>query len=1681
MAQLFSGSLRVQSRGNTSVTIQVTRFPTYTGRDSLGGSTIETADNFSISWQLFEGDSTRVSQRGIWDFSGVLRSETISGLKTGTSYRFVHNWSATGHTTTADSTLNFQTTGSVVDPPAPTNFQSTAQTDNSVTFTWDRTNSNAEIRYRRSGVVSWGEYIDTGSRTGYTLTGLASGTTYEFQLFQETGNRRSMPANLTGIATTGNVVNPPQNVSLRRSRERTSLAGINIAWRADWDAATGQTYEFRWKNTLDASWSDWIDRGDRDFYRGTIEPFISIVGLTIEVRAVEGTRRSIPVNLSFAFNRESLETLTAPTLTVATTANSATISWTETAGITYHYQWKPLHDLVYSQWAQSTSPITLSNLTDGQSYAFLFYARRTSDSNTSPPEYRVITATAAVTVDPPTNLQLSARTNGFAVTWTESASSPDNYEISWKLTTSNAWSSWINTSGNSSHTISGLTSSTSYDVRIRAKKGTVYSTIVSTMLSTLAVAQPTLNLTATDTTITATWTAVSGLTYEYRIRQGTNAFSSWTSATTPLTISGRTASTEYTVELRAKDASNNLSTSSSSTITTSTAETSVQSPQNLAETSTETSITITWTASTGLTYEFRSKTGSNAFSAWTATSSTSSHTISNLVPNTSYQIELRAKDSADNLSATRSITSSTNAITAPANLTLSFAQTSITATWTASTGTGHVSEYRYRQGSNAWSAFTQATSPVTISNLLAGLSYEVEVRTKSGSHYSDEISSTGSTVALLTAPTNLTFRGTDTKIDCSWIPVSGQNYTYQIRRSTGPGTFTTWTDTTENDFYQFTGLTAGTSYEFQVRSKLGNDFSSSLSSNFSTSSTAIPSITDLQSEVTPSSIRLTWTRPASTYTYEIRWRETAGTFNDWRNIGNVANYQITGLNPATAYNVDIRTISVNYYSDPPVSTSPTTRNLTGLPAEIVLPTVSGSAIIADILDRNGDKIGSGPLKINTLEFSYVLSEVGTWNATFFSDVENAELIEFPNEIMFREAGSTHFLGIGLIEEVNHSPLAVGKNEIQVSGYDQLNLLQFITVPKSIFENLSSFVVTLQNLEDRINQIYSGWNLIAGFNPSLRSTAISVEDNITMIEALRVIADYSSTVFYLSGNKEIQFINPDPSLDTIRPTYRLDFSSSGREPDIFGINPGIQIKKDTRDIVTRVYPTDSAGRDASDNSFGGLRSGYRQTADRTGVINGNIESSYGIRELRKKFPDAKPLGDSSVDRNYAANSLIQRAQDYLYDNSKPKVTYNLSANITMNQRIPSLLGRRITLNLQSIKDTAKLTGNAFNIEVYAQETRLSVVQDGTRAKRTYNLTLTDGTKPTQRSEQRLVSEIQRIEKQTDKTGFDVNENVRQDLGFNLQPVPRIYGISLGLDDDDQIESTLTVDSSTYSSALSGTNLIAAIDEAVGNTTWRTGVALSAAQIENLLDTRYGNTRWRTWPDSDYILDEIDYDDLQDELDDHFGNTTWRAGPGQPAAPLTDTQIGNAVNRFVGNTDWQSKLTALQVLFSFTQAMNDSSVSRTTYKNPAARAIINELDRIIGTNSRPNTYWRFFTNRTNLQRQIDLICGGSGWRSNKTATLWRPAAINRTSNDALALQAALRISNFNPNGTSFDIRADDLRRIFDSYFRTAYTTGILRRPTAGISAGTRAGFPTVENQWYEADDLDFVVLPRGARYP
>lgn len=255
-------------------------------------------------------------------------------------------------------------------------------------------------------------------------------------------------------------------------------------------------------------------------------------------------------------------------------------------------------------------------------------------------------------------------------------------------------------------------------------------------------------------------------------------------------------------------------------------------PTNLASPSkTWSSISLTWTGSTDAV----GVTGYNIYAAGTdliaSTTGATSTTIFGLTENTLYNLTVKAKDAAGNLSAasnsiavTTPINSDTTNPTTPTNLASpSKTATTVSLSWTASTDNVGVTGYDIFKGGVIVGQTTGATS-FTVTGLTANTAYSFTVLAKDAAGNKSTVSTAlpVTTTALDTQapsiPGSLIKSGTETS---ATVPLSWSASTDNVG-VTGYNVYANGTiraETTSATSVTVDGLTANTTYVFTVKAK----------------------------------------------------------------------------------------------------------------------------------------------------------------------------------------------------------------------------------------------------------------------------------------------------------------------------------------------------------------------------------------------------------------------------------------------------------------------------------------------------------------------------------------------------------------------------------------------------------------------------------------------------------------------------------------------------------------------------------------------------------------------------------------------------------------------------------------------------------------------------------------------
>jgi hypothetical protein len=334
---------------------------------------------------------------------------------------------------------------------------------------------------------------------------------------------------------------------------------------------------------------------------------------------------------------------------------------------------------------------------------------------------------------------------------------------------------------------------------------------------------PATNLTATGATLN--WGPVAGGTVysaKYRAATSTNWIPAGNTPGTSISVTGLTANTSYSWQV--KSDCSDFSTETTFTTTGTSGGTTCTAPSQLSSTNvSSSSATVSWSAPAGASsYTVQYRLASS--STWTSlnTNSTSLN-LSGLTASTSYSWQVKADCSP--YSTVSSFTTSGSTATvcnAPAQLsTTNITGSSATVAWETIAGASNYNvQYRVSTAST-WASVTTSNTSVSLTGLTASVSYVWQVKADC-SGFSPTASFTtlsGGTGTVCTPPTGMTeSKITSTSVTLSWTGAAGaQSYNVHVREAGAKRTqnYNNVTGTSVNAMK----LRSGRLYEWSIETK----------------------------------------------------------------------------------------------------------------------------------------------------------------------------------------------------------------------------------------------------------------------------------------------------------------------------------------------------------------------------------------------------------------------------------------------------------------------------------------------------------------------------------------------------------------------------------------------------------------------------------------------------------------------------------------------------------------------------------------------------------------------------------------------------------------------------------------------------------------------------------------------
>jgi predicted RNA-binding protein with TRAM domain len=612
-----------------------------------------------------------------------------------------------------------------------------------VTFTPASNGGAAITGYEYS--LNGGGWTDTGTLSNtFVIPGLTNGTPYGVRVRGVNGNGAGDPsASVSGTPAT--TPGQPTITSVTRGN-RTLTVGVADAsdggspittWQYSTDG--GSTWATATANAGQLAITTISSNGTTLIANGSTYP--------IAVRALNAAGASI-ASLVTTVGPSTVPSAPAVSLTSSDQSITAAFTLPSDGGSPITAVEYRLNGGAWFDAGTLSSPFTILGLTNGTPYSVEVRADNAMGVGAASTP---ASATPASVPGMPTAVAAVSNTSSADVSWTAPA---DNGGAPITQYVASAYSSLSATtpiatciSSTTSCSITGLTNGTAYYVSVVAKNSTGTGTASGPRVAVTPVARPsapTLNsLVAGNALLTLNFTAGSAggspiTGYQYQLNSG--AWVNAGSTSSPLTLSGLTNGTAYTVALRAVSAAG---VGLASTTLTSTPYTfpDAPAPVSITANGTNASAVITWAApfNGGSAITSYTATAFNAASAGSqvntcSTTTALTCTITGLTNGTTYYISLQAGNAAGlsvrsdpRVAVTPSLTpGAVSAVTGTAG------NGKVDLSWTAgSTGGAPISDYTvwYSSG-GAYTQFADGTSTATtasVTGLTNGTAYTFKV------------------------------------------------------------------------------------------------------------------------------------------------------------------------------------------------------------------------------------------------------------------------------------------------------------------------------------------------------------------------------------------------------------------------------------------------------------------------------------------------------------------------------------------------------------------------------------------------------------------------------------------------------------------------------------------------------------------------------------------------------------------------------------------------------------------------------------------------------------------------------------------------------------------------------------------------------------------------------------------
>ena len=430
----------------------------------------EDIDNYMLEMYK-DGEWVKIIETPFNEFS-------IGGLAPDTSYDFrVYGLKGNQYGRAAGITATTKSS-STVKPTAVMGLTASADSD-SVTLSWDKnsTAENYQIDMYKNG--DW-MYIAETKDTSYTITELSPNTSYRFRVFAFSGSQYSTSSKVT--------VSTKEASDTAASGKPEAVTGLSASANAD-----SITLSWNENSAADSYQVDMYKNGEWVYVAKITDTSYTVTGLlpntsyNFRVYAFSEDKYSSSSRITASTGAAASGKPEAVTgLWASSKSNSITLSWNESATAdSYQIDIRKNGEWTYVARITGTA-YTIEGLSPNTAYdlrVFAFNGDKYSSSS------GMTVATSSTASDKPaavTGLAASSSSDNITLSWNGN-SAADSYQID--LFKNGKWE-YVAKTPDTSYTVTGLSSNTSYKFRVFSFSGDRYSSSARLTASTTAVLAP---------------------------------------------------------------------------------------------------------------------------------------------------------------------------------------------------------------------------------------------------------------------------------------------------------------------------------------------------------------------------------------------------------------------------------------------------------------------------------------------------------------------------------------------------------------------------------------------------------------------------------------------------------------------------------------------------------------------------------------------------------------------------------------------------------------------------------------------------------------------------------------------------------------------------------------------------------------------------------------------------------------------------------------------------------------------------------------------------------------------------------------------------------------------------------------------------------------------------------------